>query len=159
MGFNIAGVVINKNYQDSIIELGEELGLELQFKNEITFEEAVSNWKADDQCDVFFSEQGTLLFFAMDRGAGEYKIEGQQVFTFAISESSMVFSLTYFEGNTLQRSLTEFNGEIMQEDGEPLPEEVNTQNTSRLIFSKIGALLGTSFWQIENEAPAFRYKI
>ncbi len=54
MGFNIAGIVINKNYDNKIEELGNSLGLKLTFEKEVSYEEASSNWGADLECMLIF---------------------------------------------------------------------------------------------------------
>ena len=159
MGFNIAGIVINKNYDNKIEELSNSLRLKLTFEKEISYEEASSNWKDEALCDIYFAEQGTLLFLDMERCANGYSIDSQNVLTFAASETSMAFSLNYFEGKQLRRSIMEYNGEIMMQSGNPLPEEASSGDTWDLISSKIGTVLGQSFWDIENDLKAFRYKI
>ncbi len=47
MGFNIAGAVIDRCYFGNIEELEKEWNSQLKFIGEISFEEAVENWKED----------------------------------------------------------------------------------------------------------------
>ena len=64
MGFNLSGLAINQNYKDSFDQLQKGLGWTLKKESDINFETASSNWKEDGICDVYFSENGTLLFIS-----------------------------------------------------------------------------------------------
>lgn len=158
MGFNIAGIVINKNYDNKIEELGNSLGLKLTFEKEVSYEEASSNWKDDGVCDIYFAENGTFLYLSMERCGMPCKIENQNVLSFCYSETSMAFSLNYCEGFKLQRSIMDFDGDIKRQSGNPLPEEATNSETSELIFAKIADVLGQKFWDIDFASKAFRYK-
>ena len=160
MGFNIAGIIVNKNYDNKIEELGNSLGLNLIFEKEITYEGATGNWKDDGICDIYFAENGTFLYLPFDMCATEsYAIENQDVLTFAYSETSMAFTFDYFENGNFRRKIFEAEGERIYERGEPLPEEALHTEVSELIFDKIGTVLGQRFWDIDFNAKAFRYKI
>jgi hypothetical protein len=156
MGFNIAGVVINKNYEGKLEELQDDLGLKFTREKEITYEEASANWKDDALVDVYFSKNGTLLFMAMDMCIEGYSIAQQHVLTFAYSETSMAFTLNYYEDDDLKRSIMEVNNEKTDDEGDPLPEEAQTSDTADLIVKKISSVLGESFWDIDVAAPAIR---
>lgn len=158
MGFNIAGVVINKNYDDKIEELGKSIGLKLTFEKEVSFKEASSNWKEDGVCDIYFAENGTFLFLSKQKCLWGHRIENQNVLTFCYSETSMDFRLKYFEGFIRRRSIRESNGVIDIQKGNPLPEEATNVETSELIFAKIADVLGQKFWDIDFTSKAFRYK-
>lgn len=158
MGFNITGIVVNKNYDNKIEELGNSLGLKLTFEKEVSFEEASSNWKEYGVCDIYFAENGTLLFFSMERLLWGQRIENQNVLSFKYSETSMEFGLKYFEGFENRRSIKESNGVIKLQKGNPLPEEATNAETSELIFAKIADVLGQKFWDIDFASIAFRYK-
>jgi hypothetical protein len=108
MGFNIAGIVVNKNYENQTEELGKSLGLNLRFEKEITGEEATSNWKDDGICDIYFAENGTILYLPFNMCATEsYAIENQDVLTFAYSETSMAFNFDYYENGEFRRKIFE----------------------------------------------------
>jgi acyl-[acyl carrier protein]--UDP-N-acetylglucosamine O-acyltransferase len=55
MGLNISGLVIDKNYENNISELESILGQKLVFEKEVSFEEALENWKEDTYCDIYFT--------------------------------------------------------------------------------------------------------
>ena len=66
MGFNVSGLVMDRNYEDNFTELQNGLGWKLEKESEIDFETASENWKELDICDVYFSEKGTLIFLSPD---------------------------------------------------------------------------------------------
>ena len=54
MGFNIAAAVVDRCYFGNIEELEKEWNSQLKFIGEISFEEAVENWKEDFDQQVKF---------------------------------------------------------------------------------------------------------
>lgn len=160
MGFNIAGIVINKNYENKIEELSRSLKIDFSFESEISYQEASEDWKKDGICDIYFAENGTLLFLPFNKGAiNSYSIANQNVLTFAYSETSMAFNFCYYENGLLRRSISEINGNRFINRGKPLEEEAIHNEVSELIFDKIGTLLGQKFWDIDFESKAFRYNM
>ena len=66
MGFNIAGLVINQNYDKDIKKLSTDLKWGIEIIDEITFEEASSNWTPDGEFRLYFSDKSTMIFFPHD---------------------------------------------------------------------------------------------
>jgi hypothetical protein len=157
MGFNISGLAINKNYENDFEELQKELGFTLERDSEIDFETASSNWKEDGICDVYFSEKGTLMFISMDKCAESWPLQNDNSLTFALSETSMAFNINYCENGVEKRSIIEFNGERMNEEGEKLEVEDKSEDASEIIWNQIEVVIGKSFWNIEPDEKAVRY--
>jgi hypothetical protein len=157
MGFNISGLVINKNYKDTFDQLQKEFGWTLKKGGEINFETASSNWKDDGICDVYFSENGTLLFISMDMCAESWGLKNANTLTFALSETSMAFNLAYCENDVLKRSIMQVEDNRMTEEGEKLEVEGKSEDTSEIIWNQMEVVLGKSFWSIEPDEKAERY--
>jgi len=157
MGFNISGLVINKNYKDTFDQLQKEFGWTLKKEGEINFEAASSNWKDDGICDVYFSERGTLLFISMDMCAESWGLKNANTLTFALSETSMAFNLAYCENDVLKRSIMQVEDNRMAEEGEKLEVEDKSEDTSEIIWNQMEVVLGKSFWSIEPDEKAERY--
>lgn len=157
MGFNISGIVINRNFKDDFKVLTQHFGWNLEFEEEITFETASENWKEDGICDVFFTEKGTLLFASMERCIDPWSLPDRNVLSFALSETSMAFNLNYTENGTLKRQLMEHEGKIMTDEGEKLETEKTSSDTSELIWNQIEQVLGCRYWDIDFSAKAYRY--
>lgn len=157
MGFNISGLAINKNFKNNFEELHKKLGWKLEKEGEISFEEASSNWKDDGICDVYFGEKGTLIFISMERCAESFSLENAHTLTFALSETSMAFNVSYCENHIVKRSIMEVEGERMNDEGERLAVEEKSEDTSEIIWNQIEVVLGESFWKIESDEKAVRY--
>jgi hypothetical protein len=161
MGFNLSGLVINKNYKGDFDQLQKELGWTLKKEGEINFETASSNCKDDGICDVYFSEKGTLLFISMDMCAElcaeSWGLKNANTLTFALSETSMAFNLAYCENDVLKRSIMQVEDNRMTEEGEKLEVEDKSEDTSEIIWNQIEVVLGKSFWSIEPDEKAERY--
>jgi hypothetical protein len=158
MGFNLSGIVVNENFKDNLEELTNQFNWNLQFVEEINFETASENWKAEGICDIYFSEQGTLLFIDMDMCVEPWSINSGNTLTFALSETSMAFNLNYCVQQEIKRSIMEAEGERMTDEGERLPIERSAEDTSEIIWGQIGEVLGKTFWSIEPNEKAYRYK-
>lgn len=158
MGFNISGIVINKNYKDNLNDLTKQFNWQLQFDTEIDFETASENWKDEGICDIYFSDKGTILFINMDMCVDAWKINDGNSLTFALSETSMAFNLNYCVGTETVRSIMEVNGEVMNDEGQKLAVDEQSADTSEIIWGQVGEVLGKSFWDIEPEEKAYRYK-
>ena len=158
MGFNISGLVIDKNYQNDLKQLEEILEENLIFEKEVDYEEGSENWKYDDYCDIYFSEKGTLIFLSMERGAFEFKIKNQKAFSFVLSEMSMTFAVNYTDNEKIIRSFVETeDGERPQDIGDKLTFEKTEKDVSELILHLVEATLGEHLWKIDLEEKCQRY--
>ncbi len=157
MGFNISGLAINKNYENDFDSLQKELGWNLKKETEIDFETASSNWKDDGICDVYFSENGTLLFISMEMCTESFPLKNDNSLTFALSETSMAFYINYCENGIEKRLIMEVNDERMQDEGEKLGVENNAEDTSEIIWNQLEVVIGKRFWDIEPDEKATRY--
>ena len=159
MGFNFTGIAINKNYQDKIEEIEKILGMKLTLKEEIYFETAMSSHKPDYACDIYFSEDCTIAFLAEPIQPDINSLStDRQIASFMASETAMVFGLEVAKNNISIRSMTEFNGERMDDEGEPFIEE-NEGDGMRVVFQGIANTINKSFWGIEPDEKAYRYTI
>lgn len=157
MGLNIAGLVINKNYKENISELASIIGENLVFDEEVTLSEACESWKGDDYCDVYFSENGTLVFSSMELGGFEIIAGKQDTLSFVLSESSMTLCINYVEKGELVRSFMESDGEVSENVGEALDFEKIEDDKSELIYHLIEIILGESFHDLDFESKCSRY--
>lgn len=160
MGFNFSGIAVNKNLQNEIQFLEQILSKKLTYNKEIYFEEAMSYHKDDNDCDIYFTENGTLAFLSEPI---EYSLknfsEGYKISQFAASETSMVFALEISENQNTIREIQEFNGERMYDDGERIEEETDEDDGFYIVTKSIKYVIGEDFWGIEPDAKSFRYKM
>lgn len=159
MGFNISGLIINKNYKDNLSDLESILGQKLAFKKEVTYEEGSENWKEDKYCDIYFSEKGTLIFLSMEKGGCEYYAKDKDTFSFVLSEMTMTFSINYVQKGTLIRTIVEAEDELLENEGSPFDFEENEEDKSELIYHLFEKTLGEDFDSIDLEVPCLRYSI
>ena len=158
MGFNISGLVMDRNYEDNFTELQNGLGWKLEKESEIDFETASENWKELDICDVYFSEKGTLIFLSPDMCSEPFILKRNNTLSFTISETSMVFNFNYCERGVLERSILEVENSRINDEGEKLDIEENILDTSEIIWSQLEVVLGESFWDIEPDEKVERYR-
>lgn len=156
MGLNISGLVIDKNYSNNISELETILGQKLIFEKEVTFDEAIENWKEESYCDIYFSEKGTLILLSMEIGGFDFYAKNHIAFSFVLSEMTMLFCVNYTQNDELVRSIME-SEEMTENEGKPFDFESDEDDTSNLIYHLIEQTLGESFDDIDVEATCFRY--
>lgn len=157
MGLNIAGFVIDKNYEKDIPKLEYILSAALTFKKQVIFEDTLKSWKKRSECDIYFSQNGTLVLFAPEYSSLVYSAENHNSLTFCLSEMVMIFIVTFMENGKLRRMLTESEGEITENEGIPFEFEKNEDDKSKLIYHLIEKILGQSFFDIDNAAKCNRY--
>ena len=157
MGFNISGIAISKNFEKNLDELQSAFGWKIEKQEEIFFEQASENWKEEDLCDIYFTDNGTLIFIDMGRCIEPFKIGENNVLTFAYSATSMAFNLNYCEGAELKRTIMEVEGQRLADEGEKLEIENKSEDISENIFEQIGVVLGKSFWEIQSDERAVRF--
>ncbi|PCI94685.1 MAG: hypothetical protein COB15_13595 [Flavobacteriales bacterium] len=157
MGFNISGLAINKNYENNFEDLQKELGWNLERQSEINFETASSNWKDEGICDVYFSDQGTLIFINMDMCTDTYGVKSDNILTFTLSETSTAYIIVYTENNIEKRSIMEVNGDRMTNKGERLEVEDKSEDAPDIIWNQVEFLLGKPFLDIDPNEKAVRY--
>lgn len=159
MGFNISGIVVNKNFEKNIEELSKILKLNLVFQEEVDFEIASENWKDEGIVDIYFGKNGTLLFLNEDLCLNDgYSYPNSNILTFAMSETAMAFNFGYTENGENIRSKMEVNGEVIDENGNKLEIE-NEEEISEIILKMIAKILGKSFENIETTEKAYRFLI
>ncbi len=95
MGFNIAGLVIAKNYNKNISALEDDINWDIEVIEEITFEEAASNWTPDDEFRLYFSDKATLIFFPHEWAAERYASHQASSLCYAYSATAMAFFISY----------------------------------------------------------------
>jgi len=157
MGFNISGIAINKNYENNLVELQKHFGWSLQKDSKVNFETASENWKEPNLCDIYFTENGTLIFISADKCMDEFPIKEFETLSFILSETSMSMYLNYCVDGVSKRSIMETEGTILEEEGDPLPLEENAEDTSEIIWQQIAKLIGVRYFDIELGSEATRY--
>lgn len=138
-------------------ELQAQLGWELKIEGEVDLDTASENWKEPDICDVFFTENGTILFISIDKCMEAYPLENVNTLAFVMSEVSMSFNLNYCENGIEKRSFMATENEIVMEDGEPLDAEAD-DDLSEVIWEQIKVVLGKRFMDIDLGETAIRYR-
>lgn len=156
MGLNISGVIIDRNYKNNLAELETIIGQKLEFEKEIIFEEAIKSWKEEDYCDIYFSDDATFILLSMQTGGFDFYAKDQIVFSFVLSEMTMLFTVNYTQNGTLIRSITE-SEEMSESEGEPFEFEKEYDDTSGLIYHLIEKTLQESFDDIDLETKCLRY--
>lgn len=157
MGISIAGIVINQNFENNLDELQKHFNWRFIRSEKVNVEAAQENWKGDTYCDIYFTENGTLIFLNIEMSSGNYVIPELNTLTFAMSETSMTFYLRYHEKGKLKRLLAEHDGSIEMDQGEKLPVEEDAEDMQEFIWLQMEEVLGKSFWSLEPEEKAMRY--
>lgn len=148
MGYNIAGLVINNNFEHDINALGDALNWDLKIVNEVPFETASANWLTED-LNVYFGPKGTFVFFPHEWAMNKYHVQGHDSLCFAYSAVSMVFLLSHMDASDNYRSFIEMEGNRNLEEGIELELESTIDDTSELIMTLINETLGEDWQSID----------
>lgn len=160
MGYNLSGIVINKNLHGHTEALSQILGVNLAFARETDTAVATTGEQTADFIDVYFSGNGTLILahqdLCLDR---HYAHPGAHILTFALSETAMAFYFEYTENQETIRSKMEVEGLLIEEQGKPLDIEDQAKDTSEVIWEQVAQVLGQKFEEIQPGARWTRYTI
>ena len=156
MGYNIAGLVINHNYDHDMDALAADLGVKITVRKEINFEEASKNWTNEGDFNVYFGKHGTLIFFAHSYAMEGYQSRAYESMCFAYSATAMTFFVTYLDPqNGLSKFIMESEGTRMQNDGDTLPLEASNPTADGLIFAMISKIMEENWHGIDFGEKAF----
>ena len=159
MGFDSTGIAINKNYQETIEEVSQIFDMKLTLKEEIYFENAMSSHKPDDTCDIYFSENCTIVFLSEPIQLSLNKLSiDRQIASFMVSETAMVLDLDISKNQENIRYMTEFNNDRMEDEGNKFEGE-GEDDGMEVVFKGIANTINKSFWGIEPDEKAYRYAI
>ncbi len=158
MGFNIAGLVINQNYEKDIKKLSRDLKWGIEIIEEVDFETASANWTPEGEFRLHFTDKATMIFFPHEWVADQSRSKNVDTLNYAYSATSMAFQVDLFKSNKLVRSIMEYNGEKQMEFGEPLDLEKEHQTADGLTFALIDELLGDGFGSIDLDEKSYRCK-
>lgn len=158
MGFNIAGLVINQNYNKDILKLSADLKWGIEVIEEVTFEKACSNWTPDGEFRLYFSDQATMIFIPHEWVANQSHSKTADTLNYAYSATTMAFQVDLFKNGKLVRSILEHEGDRKISQGKPLELEKNNETADGLTFALFDELLKTDFSDLDLDDKAFRCK-
>lgn len=157
MGFNIAGLVISNNFDKSIEKLEDDLNWDIEIIEEITFEEASTNWTPEGEFRLFFSDKATMIFYPHEWIAERYSSSKSSSMSYAYSATSMTFFISY---NNLEENYGRFlisnEGETKLAEGQEIPYEKEGLSADAIIFKLIDDLIDDNFHNIDRKAKAYR---
>ena len=159
MGYNIAGLVIDKNFNKEIPQLEEALRWNIKVIEEINFEKASANWTPEGEFNLYFSDKATMIFFPHEWAINNYHIEGANSLCYAYSATAMTFIVSYLDEESNYRSFMEMEGERQLETGQPLEIEKEFEDASGLIFKLFDVLLQDNFHSIDFGDKAYRCRL
>lgn len=162
MAFQIAGVVVKKNYTDRTEELGDALGLDLVFDKEITWQDSIGK-KKKGVYDVHCAPESTILLMDISsclayqrEDFSQGPLAQEELFFFVYDEPSRSYFLHYIAQGKVVKSIIEAKGELVLDEGELEQEDV-TDSTEDLVYYLIET--NTEFFYMDEQEPMQRYKV
>jgi len=158
MGYNIAGIAINKNFNKDPQKLIKDLELPLVYEGEVDFETGTS-YKEEGYFDIFFSEKGTIIY---SYGPIEFDAKfskGCSMLNFAIGETSMVFHFELFRNGERVRVKSVHEDKVLEDNGDKLEVEEGENELMEIILKQKGQLFGQHFNEMALELKGHRFKM
>ncbi|MET4084185.1 hypothetical protein ABIB40_004159 [Pedobacter sp. UYP30] len=121
MGFNIAGLIINKKIEREQ-ELESFLENKLHYVKDVEFEDATSSSKDENTIDVLQTENGTLIITEMGQIYDLTNIQSEVV-QFIVSDVSDTYYFEKYSNGNLDRKFISSQGEIAEDIGEGILNE------------------------------------
>lgn len=159
MGFNIAGIAFDANYENNIEALETQIRFSLTNKKAVTFEDISRNWWDEEgKIGVAFSPTGTLLFCSPDLIQDHIASPQGASFCFAMIDTSGAYAFNYTKNGTILRDVMTVEGNVMTSEGN-CPSFETHEEIGENIWAGIEALIGQPFSQFPVEQTAFIFDI
>jgi hypothetical protein len=156
---NISGILVNKTFEKNDPRFENLVGYPLEFYKECTFKEALDNINDIKFMTVCFFEKGTLVLADFDYSGYIQHFENSKVLSFVLGDTSMCFCLHYSENKQLIRSIMEVNNEVIEESGQPLPDEIEISDLSITIRKLFHDILEIEIDDIPQDVKCYKCKI
>ncbi len=159
MGFNIAGIAFDANYENNIETLEQQIRFTLSNKKTVTFEDISRNWwDEENKIGVAFSPTGTLLFCSPDLIQDHIVSPEGTSFCFTMIDMSGAYAFSYSKSGTILREVMVVDGTTMTDEGDR-PNFETHEDSGENIWAGIEAVMGHSFSRFSLENPAFIFDI
>lgn len=158
MGYNLSGITINKNFNGSTEELIKHIKWPLEYVKEVTYEESSTAYHDDDVFDIFFSKSGTLILSISPDDINPLISKDCEVLRFMISETTMAFFFDKYVDGVNRREYFEHEGEVKNDLGTPLKEELNEEDAMEKTMNIIQNIFGENLYDFELSTKGHRYK-
>lgn len=159
MSLNISGLAFNTNFDKNIEGLSQVLNWDLAFVQEINFEAASSNFKDEAFLDVYYGQEGSIVFLSSMEKFNAAKTRGIKALNFNVSDTTKTYLLQVLEDGNSLRFKQANQDAVTQSVGEPLEIEKAIPDISEQIFHTMESVTGSRFNEIDPQAVCYRYRI
>ena len=154
MGLFLSGLAINKNYKKEVDVLYNILNMNVVKTEEVTFEQAIDSTTELFYFDVYFTDNGTLVFINDDLCMQSYLINELNALSFIVSEHTDSYMVHYSENGKDKFNITKIEGRLTG-NGKKIIKD-NNLKVDELIYQYIENLIGKNFFNIKNEEKIIR---
>lgn len=159
MGFNIAGIAFDANYENEIETLEAQIRFKLENKKTVTFEDVSRNWwDEENKIGVAFAASGTLVFCSPDLIQDHITSPLGTSFGFAMIDTSDAYAFYFAKRGTILRDVMVVQDTRMTDEGDR-PKFETHENPSESIWAGLEAVLGQPFSQFPLEQTAYIFDI
>ncbi|MDF1697758.1 MAG: hypothetical protein P1U56_18065 [Saprospiraceae bacterium] len=140
-------------------KLEDDLRWDIEIIEEITFEDASSNWTPKEEFTLLFTDKATLIFYPHKWITECYSSVKVSSMSYAYSATSMTFIISYrnHEEN-YGRYIISSEGKTQLVQGNEIPYEKEGMQVDAIILKLIDDLLGEPFDKIDRSVKAYRCK-
>ena len=154
MGFNLAGILINKPITKTDIET--LLGSKIEVSGEVDFEEAVTDFREENTVDILQTELGTLIITELAQ-VYDLSISSNDIVQFMISDVSDTYYFQKHVEGTLVRKFISSQGEISENIGNGILLE--EEDFADQVWNLADEYLGKGFTENMYEMKLIRYTL
>ncbi len=166
MGWKLAGIVIDKNFEKDLAGLFDLLNItEFELEKDSTFEDEVFEILETDILSIGFFGNGTFFSTGVELMTNERLLRNAsthyKIVAFYVNETTSTYCFDYFsKGEYLRKkwiSYSDKNIDSSENFGEMLSVEKDEDDDLNIIFKLISSLLGKDFYEIEESEQMFRF--
>ena len=166
MGWKLTGIVIDKNFENDLVELFNLLELDdFDLEKETTFEDETSEMLENDNLAVGFFGNGTYLSTGVDLMTNDKLLKNAStnltILAFYVNDTTSTYCFDFYsKGEYLRRKWISYSDENIDSSenfGELLSAEKEEEDDLDIIFKLISSLLDKGFYEIEEGEQMFRF--
>jgi hypothetical protein len=166
MGWKLTGIVIDKNFENDLVELFNLLELEdFDLEKETTFESETSEMLQNDNLAIGFFGNGTYISTGVDLMTNDKLLKSAStnltIIAFYVNDTTSTYCFDFYsKGQYLRKkwvSYADKNIDSSENFGEFLSAEKKEEDDLEIIFKLISSLLDKDFYEIEEGEQMFRF--
>ena len=159
MEYNFSGIAINKNFEDNIIDLQNDLGLKLDYIGKLSANNVFDKYIDEDSAYILFHKRATLILLHPNLIKKDYFIRIRKTLTFSFNQSQNNIYLKFFDSKYPKRTLDIVGGNKQVDEGSEFYFENECETQQDIFWRKLQDILGYNIQKLDSDSLFSKYSV